>query len=149
MAVNVCEGEVVGSRIRGGQGEEGFWTYSARLAGPADLENTFAVSWIDRSGIAGILLRRKHRCARRQAKMPTRSRQREDCLMQNHRFKEGFSTSEMKSTGPQRIKIRRDRVADHAALFLTSSYKRMLQTASPSRSWTSYPYWNPSFHSHL
>lgn len=40
MAVNVCKGEVVGSRSRGGQGEEGFWTYSARLAGPADLENT-------------------------------------------------------------------------------------------------------------
>lgn len=38
MAVNVCEGEVVGSRSRGGQGEEGFSTYSARLAGPADLE---------------------------------------------------------------------------------------------------------------
>lgn len=44
MAVNVCEGEVVGSRSRGGQGEEGFSTYSARLAGPADLENTFGVS---------------------------------------------------------------------------------------------------------
>lgn len=44
MAVNVCEGEVVGSRSRGGQGEEGFWTYSARLAGPADLENTSGVS---------------------------------------------------------------------------------------------------------
>lgn len=44
MAVNVCEGEVVGSRIRGGQGEEGFSTYSARLAGPADLENTFGVA---------------------------------------------------------------------------------------------------------
>lgn len=44
MAVNVCKGEVVGSRSRGGQGEEGFSTYSARLAGPADLENTFGVS---------------------------------------------------------------------------------------------------------
>lgn len=57
--------------------------------------------------------------------------------LQNNEIKEEFSTSEMKSACPQRIKINRDRVADHVALFLTSSYKRMLQTASSSRSCTS------------
>lgn len=69
--------------------------------------------------------------------------------LQNNEIKEEFSTSEMKSTCLQRIRIKRDRVADHLLLFLTSSYKRMLQTASPSRSWTSHPYWNSSFHSDL